>query len=216
MRRVFLCAPACTVQLCTQIGGHRRRLALSAAAGKASVRIMRRAIITAFAICAVTATLTGCAGSHVASARAHHTTQADGPAASATALPSAPPRVDNPAADTAAAAVLNTEDAKLAAGIAQGKQVIGTGAQIGWWNTFGDATRIQGEILDTFKAADAKFNAADEPQSITTWRDTPLPGDVLTWYQSDTGSGPSAATTQQVDSDIAALNAAAANVAKGQ
>lgn len=172
---------------------------------------MRKLITGTLVAFVAVAALSGCSGTHQAAAGRTTKASAGTPVAVST-----PSHVDNPAADAAAAAVLNAEDGRLAAGIAQGKQVIGTSAGIAWWKSFGDADRLETEILNTFKTADAHFNASDEAPSISTWRNTILPGDVQSWYLSDTGSGPSASTTQQVDADLTALDTAAASVAKGQ
>lgn len=114
-------------------------------------------------------------------------------------------------ADATAASQLRTENYLL-------HDVVDTAATMApsrlrfYRNGLGDPSRIEEQIEAAFSRADALFTPATEPPSIGAWGRTPLPVDVLRWY--DARQKPAA--ERAVRADLAALDGYATDIAAGK
>lgn len=128
------------------------------------------------------------------------------PATIPSAVATAGPTVAPQSARDAAAAILRKASQDYSAWFEKGAAMAPSAAKIDWYTGYAAPDQVQA-MQDAFSAADKNFTADDEPASLDDWRNaaTQIPGDIQTWYSSDTGQGQDPALTAKVRAEFSAV-----------
>lgn len=126
------------------------------------------------------------------------------------------------AARQSAALVLQTADDQIRQDFETGASLSGNPQQSEWWASGashgGDdfPVYVVKVSLHAFGTADKYFDAANEPSSITDWRNGgTLVQDLQTWHQSDVGYGEDPGLQKQVETDLDHLDSLVTAVEAG-